>query len=78
MKTLAGPTQIEIVMKTMVRRQDLNLRPQAYETCELTICSTPHREKKTNKRNERERLCKDKHYRGTPILFSTSSAKTPC
>ena len=23
------------------RRQDSNLRPQAYETCKLTICSTP-------------------------------------
>lgn len=27
---------------TLAREQDSNLRPQAYETCKLTNCSTPH------------------------------------
>ncbi len=26
----------------LAREQDSNLRPQAYETCKLTNCSTPH------------------------------------
>ena len=29
-------------MWQLAREQDSNLRPQAYETCKLTNCSTPH------------------------------------
>lgn len=36
-RSICRPTAFCIIS----RRQDSNLRPQAYETCKLTNCSTP-------------------------------------